>query len=121
MFARIVSLDLKPNTHKQFSEVFEKQILPTLRKQQGFKDEILLVDPGAPKVVAISVWETKENADTYNSKAYPEAVKSLATVLEGAPEVRTYQLAYSTFYKIAVGVVAANQSTITNPIPGVGG
>jgi hypothetical protein len=63
---------------------------------------------------------TKENADTYNSKAYAEAVKSLATVLEGAPEVRTYQLAYSTFYKIAVGV-AANQSSITNPIPGVGG
>ena len=120
MFARIVSLDLKPNTHKQFSELFEKQILPTLRTQQGFKDEILLVDPGAPKVVAISVWETKENADTYNSKAYAEAVKSLATVLEGAPEVRTYQLAYSTFYKIAVGV-AANQSSITNPIPGVGG
>jgi quinol monooxygenase YgiN len=120
MFARIVSLDLKPNTHKQFSVLFEKQILPILRKQQGFKDEILLVDPGAPKVVAISVWETKQNADAYSSKAYPEAVKSLATVLEGAPEVSTYQLAYSTFYKIAVGV-AANQSSITNPIPGVGG
>jgi quinol monooxygenase YgiN len=120
MFARIVSLDLKPNTHKQFSELFEKQILPALRKQQGFKDEILLADPGAPKVVAISLWDAKESADAYNSKAYPEAVKSLATVLEGAPEVKTYQLAYSTFYKIAAGV-AAHQSSITNPIPGVGG
>ena len=49
MFARIVSLDLKPNTHKQFSELFEKQILPILRKQQGFKDEMLLVDPGHRK------------------------------------------------------------------------
>jgi quinol monooxygenase YgiN len=120
MFARIVSLDLKPNTHKQFSELFDKQILPALRKQQGFKDEILLVDPGAPKVVAISTWETKENAEAYESKAYPDVVKSLAEVIEGTPEVKTYQLAFSTLYKIAVGV-AANQSPITSPIPGVGG
>jgi heme-degrading monooxygenase HmoA len=120
MFARIVSLDLRPNTHKQFSELFEKHILPALRKQQGFKDEILLVDPGAPRVVAISTWETKENAEAYAGKAYPDAVKSLAEVLEGVPDVRTYQLAFSTLYQIAIGVAAANQSTITNPTPGVG-
>jgi|HubBroStandDraft_6_1064221.scaffolds.fasta_scaffold640181_2 hypothetical protein len=29
MFARIVSLELKVNIHKQFSELFEKQILDT--------------------------------------------------------------------------------------------
>jgi hypothetical protein len=111
---------LKPNTHKQFSELFEKQILPALRKQQGFKDEILLVHPGAPRVVAISTWDTKENAEAYNNKAYPDAVKSLAEVLSGTPDVKTYQLAFSTMYEIALGV-AANQSPITNPVPGVGG
>jgi quinol monooxygenase YgiN len=120
MFARIVSLELKPNTHKQFSELFEKQILPTLRKQNGFRDEILLVDPGAPSVVAISTWDSKENAEAYNSKTYPDAVKSLVEVLSGTPEVKTYQLAFSTLYDIAIGV-AANQSPITNPTPGVGG
>jgi len=120
MFARIVSLELKTNTHKQFSELFEKHILPDLRKQQGFKDEILLVDPGAPKVVAISIWDTKENAEAYEKKGYADAVKSLSDVLEGTPEVRTYQLAFSTLYPIAAGV-AAGQSTITNPTPGVGG
>jgi quinol monooxygenase YgiN len=120
MFARIVSLDLKPNTHKEFSELFDKQILPALRKQQGFKDEILLVDPGAPRVVAISTWDTRENADAYATKTYPEAVKSLAEVLSGSPAVQTYQVAFSTFYKLAMGV-AANQSPITNPTPGVGG
>jgi quinol monooxygenase YgiN len=121
MYARIVSLDLKPNTHKQFSVLFQQQILPDLRKQQGFRDEILLVDPGAPRVVAISTWDTKENAEAYADKAYTDAVKSLADVLEGTPEVKTYQLAFSTLYQIAVGVAAASQSTITNPVPGVGG
>jgi quinol monooxygenase YgiN len=120
MFARIVSLNLKPNTHKQFSELFDKQILPALRKQQGFKDEILLLDPGAPSVVAISTWDTRENADAYDTKTYPDVVKSLAEVLSGSPAVQTYQVAFSTFYKIALAA-GAMQSPITNPIPGVGG
>jgi hypothetical protein len=46
MFARIVSLDSKPDTHQQFSEFF---VLPILHKQQGFKDAMLLVDPGHRK------------------------------------------------------------------------
>jgi heme-degrading monooxygenase HmoA len=120
MFVRIVSLELKPNTHQQFSELFEKQILPALRQQQGFKDELLLVDPGAPEVVAISTWNTKQDAEAYGSKTYPNLVKSLAEVVSGAPEVRTYQVAFSTFYKIAMAA-AAIQSPITNPTPGVGG
>jgi hypothetical protein len=120
MFARIVSLELKPNTHKQFSELFEKQILPALRQQQGFKDEILLVNPGAPEVVAISTWNTREDAEAYGNKTYPTMLKSLAEVVSGTPEVETYQVAFSTLYKIALAA-AAIQSPITNPTPGVGG
>jgi len=120
MFSRVVSLQLKPNTHREFSELFEKQILPTLRKQQGFRDEMLFMDPGGPEVVAISLWESRENAETYNRATYPELLKTLAKVIEGPPTVRTFQLAYSTLHKIAVGV-AANQSAITSPTAGVGG
>ena len=120
MFSRVVSMQLKPNTHREFSELFDKQILPTLRKQQGFRDEMLFVDPGGPEVVAISLWESRENAETYNRATYPEVLKTLAKVIEGPPEVRTFQLAYSTFHKIAIGV-AANQSAITSPTAGVGG
>jgi len=35
MFARIVSLQLKSNSYRAFSELFDKEILPTLRKQPG--------------------------------------------------------------------------------------
>ena len=119
MFARVVSLQLKPNTHRQFSELFNKQIIPTLRKQQGFRDEMLFVDPGGPEVLAISLWESKENAETYNGATYAEVLKTLATVLDGTPQVRTLQVAYSTFQKIAAG--AGEGSLTTNPTPGVGG
>ena len=30
MFTRIVSMQLKPNTHREFTEKFEKEIIPTL-------------------------------------------------------------------------------------------
>ena len=120
MFARIISVQLKPNSHAAFSELFDKEILPTLRKQPGFRDALLFVDPGAPEVVAISLWDSKENSETYGRITYPEVLKTLANVTSGTPKVTTFQVAHSTFHKIAIGA-AASGSTITSQTPGVGG
>jgi heme-degrading monooxygenase HmoA len=120
MYTRVVSMQLKPNTHREFSALFDKEILPALRKQPGFKDELLFVDPGGPEVLAISLWDSKENAETYSRATYPAVLKTLAKVTDGTPKVRTFQVAYSTFHKIAIGV-AANQSPNTSPTAGVGG
>jgi hypothetical protein len=120
MFARIVSLQLKPNTHREFSELFDNKILPTLRKQPGFRDELLFVDPGGPEVVAISLWDSKGNVETYDRATYPEVLKTLAKVTDGTPKVKTFQVANSTLHEIAKGV-AANQSPNTSPTAGVGG
>jgi quinol monooxygenase YgiN len=120
MFARIVSLQLKPNSHTAFSELFDKEILPTLRKQPGFRDELLFVDPGGPELVAISLWDSKESRETYDRTKYPELLKTLANVTSGTPKVSTFQVAYSTFHKIAIGA-AASGSSITSTTPGVGG
>jgi heme-degrading monooxygenase HmoA len=120
MFTRLVSMQLKPNTSRGFLELFDKEILPTLRKQPGFKDALLFVDPGGPEVVAISLWDSKEKAETYNRATYPEVLKTLAKVTEGTPKVETFQVAYSTFHKVAIGA-ATSQSSITSPTAGVGG
>jgi heme-degrading monooxygenase HmoA len=120
MFARIVSMQLKPNAHREFSALFDTKILPTLRKQPGFRDELLFVDPGGPEVVAISLWDSKENAESYDRATYPEVVKTLAKVTDGTAKVEAFQVAHSTFHKIAIGV-AANQSPNTTPTAGVGG
>jgi heme-degrading monooxygenase HmoA len=119
MFTRIVSMQLKPNTSRQFNELFEKKIVPTLRKQQGFKDEMLFVDPGGPEVVAISLWESKQNAEAYERATYPEVLKTLAGVLERAPVVRTLQLAYSTLDRI--GTAAPPKQSSATPSAAVGG
>jgi quinol monooxygenase YgiN len=106
MFARIVAMQLKPNTRQEFTQLFESQVIPTLRKQQGFTDEMLFVDPGGPEVVAISLWDSKQSAETYNRTTYPEVIKTLGKVIERTPEVRTLEVAYSTFHKIASRVAA---------------
>jgi hypothetical protein len=106
MFTRIVTMQLKPNTRKDFTELFENEVIPTLRKQQGFKDELLFVSPSGPEAVAISLWESKENAEQYNRAIYPEVLKTMAKSVEPTPKVVTYDLAYSSFHKIASRIAA---------------
>ena len=99
MYARHVTLNLKPNQREELSQMFEQEILPLLQKQNGFTDEITFVSSDNTQVIAISLWERKENADLYNRETYPQVLKSLAKVVEGTPEVRGYEVAFSTLHK----------------------
>jgi hypothetical protein len=100
MFARSVSLQLKPNSIAEFTQTIEKDIIPLLRKQQGFQDEIAFVAPGGTEAVSVSLWAHKEDADTYHRGTYPAVLKALAKVVEGTPQVHNYEVSNSTFHKI---------------------
>jgi hypothetical protein len=102
MYARNVAIRLKPNTLSDFSKTFETTVLPILRKQKGFQDEITFATPGGTDVVAISLWDTKEHAEAYNTSGYPEVLKSLDRVLDGAPKLRVSDVISSTFHTSAV-------------------
>ncbi len=101
MFARNVHMQLKPNSASQFTQTLENEILPLLRKQKGFEDEITLASREGKKAVAISFWDGRESADVYSRETYPQVLKSLAKVVDGTPEVQAYEVANSTFHKIA--------------------
>ena len=100
MFARNVSLHLKPNSVGELTQTIEKEILPLLQKQKGFQDEITFVAPGGTKAVAISLWDQKENAEAYSRATYPQVLRALAKVVEGIPQVQTSEVSNSTFHKI---------------------
>jgi hypothetical protein len=106
MIARSVSFHLKPGRAADFTRLLDKEIIPMLRKQKGFQDEIAFVTPGGADAVGISVWDLKENADTYARGAYSGVLKTLAQVVEGAPQVQTYEVSNSTFHKIAAPATA---------------
>ena len=101
MFARTVTIRLKSNSVGEFNRMFEKEVLPLLQKQRGFQDELSLVGSNGTEVIAISLWDNKEDADTYNRTTYPEVQKLLAKVSEGTPQVQTYEVGASTFHKVA--------------------
>jgi heme-degrading monooxygenase HmoA len=101
MYARNVTLHLKANSAPEFTRMLETDVLPVLRKQNGFKDEITFVAPNGTEALAISLWESKENAEAYGRDTYPAVLTSLAKVVEGTPEVDAYQVSNSTFHKIA--------------------
>ena len=105
MFARSVTVRLKPNSVAEFNRTLEKEILPLLQKQKGFRDEISLVASNGSEVLAISLWDQKENAEAYSRTTYPEVQKLLATVSEGTPQVHTYDVATSTIHKVAARAV----------------
>jgi hypothetical protein len=103
MFARKVSIQLKPNiTLAEFASTFEREIVPLLRKQQGFKDEITFAAPGSTEVLAFSLWDTQKNADLYDSTEYKNVLKMLANVIDGTPKVATTEVLHSTFHEIRV-------------------
>ena len=104
MFARRVSMHLKPNCSKDLTQRLEKEIIPLLRKQNGFKDEITFLAPERSEAVAISLWDRKENADAYGRDTYPAVLKSLDKVVEGTPTVDMYEVSNSTFHKIAARI-----------------
>ena len=101
MFARNVSLRLKPNTLSEFTRIFDKEVIPMLRKQNGFRDEITFGVPGDLNVVAISLWDTKEYAEAYKTSGYPEVLKMLDKVLDGTPKVQVSDVISSTIHKPA--------------------
>jgi hypothetical protein len=99
MFARNISIHLKSNMLSDYTRAFDKDILPLLRKQNGFKDEITFAGPGGVDVTAISLWDNKNDADSYNTNTYPQVLKTLARFIEGTPQVRTYDVVSSTLHK----------------------
>ena len=80
-----------------------------LRKQPGFRDEIALADENATDVTAISLWESREQAEAYNTSTYPTVLKTLDKFLDGQPKVRVSNVISSTSHKAAAAaaVIAA--------------
>src|SRR5690348_9467567 len=104
MFARKVSMHLKLDGAADFKKKMESEVIPILRKQAGFLEEIALLYPSGKEVHAFSLWETAEHAEAYNRGAYPEVTKMLTSVVEGVPRVQTYEVLNSTIQRVLAAV-----------------
>jgi heme-degrading monooxygenase HmoA len=97
MYARNVSFRLKAHMQSDYTRTLENQILPMLRKQKGFRDQITLSNPDSTDAVTISLWDSKFDADNYVNSTFPEVLNTLAKIIDGKPNVHTYETVISTF------------------------
>jgi hypothetical protein len=106
MFGRQVTIKLKANSAPEFTRIADNEIIPILRKQKGFRDETTFISPEGSEAIANSFWDTREDAEAYNRAGYPEVLKTLSSVLDGTPTVKTFEFANSTFHKAATARLA---------------
>jgi hypothetical protein len=109
MYARKVSMHLKPHSASELRRRVDKDVIPLLRKQKGFQDEIMFITCGGKDAFGISLWDRTEDAEAYSRGAYPEVAKLLAGVVEGTPEVETYEVCNSTFHKIPAAMTTSSR------------
>ena len=87
--ARSVRFDLAKNKTDEFHTLFKNEVLPMLKKQDGFKNELLLVEND--HVLAISLWNNADSAAKYETATYPQMDRTLRPVMAGQPTVETFQ------------------------------
>src|SRR5579863_3791622 len=92
VFARKVAARLKPDSITEFTNLIECEILPWLRKQEGFLDLITLAAPNGLEVATISFWDQQSNAQTYDATAYSQALMHLEKLLDGPPYVKVFDV-----------------------------
>src|SRR5258707_5483377 len=103
MFTRVVELTSKPGKAKELSNTINENAVPILKKQSGFVDEIVLNSDVEPnRVLALSFWKTKEDAERYHREQYKNIHESMRHLLDAEPNLRTFDVHTSTGQKMAV-------------------
>jgi quinol monooxygenase YgiN len=93
-FARNVHFQIKNGKEQEFKTLFEKDVLPMLRKQNGFLEELTLVNKDG--AIGISLWDDRKNAEAYQISTYPKVVETLQPLLVGTPRLETYEVGVTT-------------------------
>ena len=107
MFTRVVELTTKPGKNEQLSATINDKVLPILKKQKGFVDEMVLVsDREDTRVLALSFWNTREDAEQYHRTDYLKVQETVRPLLDAEPVIRTFEVHTSTTHKIAAGKAA---------------
>ncbi len=107
MFTRVVEIRAKTGKTKDLSTTMHEKVLPMLRRQPGFIDEITLISTADPdRVLALSFWQSEADANRYNAETYPSITDMVGSVLETTPTVETFNVDLSTTHKISKGKAA---------------
>lgn len=100
MYARLVEGNFKPGKYDFATKTLEKEVIPLLRKQPGFRDEISFFNQDLGRGYAISFWENKADLEHYAREVYPKVREKMAEAYVDLPMVKEFEVSNSTWHKI---------------------
>ncbi len=92
--ARNVEFTIKNGKVEEFNKVLADQVIPMLRKEEGFWNEVTLMHDNLG--VGISIWNNRKALEHYEKTTYPKVLAALQPLLEKAPVVKTYDVGLTT-------------------------
>lgn len=93
MYARIVEFVPRAEKKDEFVHVMKNEVLPILKKQAGFLDILpLFPEMKNEKVVNITLWMEKRDAERYEKEVFPRIEGILRPLLNTPITWRLFQV-----------------------------
>jgi heme-degrading monooxygenase HmoA len=93
MQARAVNIPFKLGKIEEASPIVKDSIVPAMKRQKGFKGQLLLTQSDTGKAIPISLWETEADLTAFEtSPLYKELMGKLGGVLAGPPAGERYEV-----------------------------
>jgi heme-degrading monooxygenase HmoA len=93
MFAQLTTMHCLPDMLDELAALYEERVVPITQAQMGYRGMYLLLDRGAGKILAVSLWDSEEDAVSYEGSAeHQDHLTRLAGYLAATPAYEGYEV-----------------------------
>jgi hypothetical protein len=97
MFARAVSIKVKPGCEVELTRILEQEVIPRCRQERDFLGLLAFIGPDGTEALSLSLWDQEKSARA-NCPANLCALTALASVIRGTPSVQVYKVSNTTLH-----------------------
>ena len=93
MYARMVIGEALSETQvREFSRIYQSDVLPCLAREAGFESASLMVEEGGNMAVSLTLWKTRDDCLRYHSsRSYRQFVTRTQHLLAGHFVVKIFK------------------------------
>jgi heme-degrading monooxygenase HmoA len=93
MYARLTSAQIRKENISEFTQMYNESVVPAAKAQKGYRGSYVLVDRDTGKGMAITLWESKEDAlANEENRYYQEQLAKFVTLFTQAPVRELYEV-----------------------------
>lgn len=93
MYARLTSAQIKKDKISEFTQIYNESVVPAAKAQKGYRGSYVLVDHDTGKGMAITLWESKEDAlANEENRYYQEQLAKFVNLFTQAPVRELYEV-----------------------------